>query len=272
MDAAKGRWGRPTASSSRPATRLARGNTPSCVVSARQSRADRDRLGMSRRDLGRLGEHQQWLAVVGNCRFVDDDTRKVGLRWQVVHNVEQYLFQYRAQAPRTGLACERLAGDGAQRRFPDLELDAFHAKHLVILLDQRILGLDQNLNQRCVVEFFQRGDDRQAANELGNQAELDQILGLGLSQQPAQVLAVVGTQHLGAEANPRFGSALADDLLQAIKRPPADEKNVGGVDLDELLVRVLAPALRRHRRDRAFDKLEQRLLHALAGYITGDRR
>src|SRR6266853_463325 len=58
-------------------------------VSARQSRADRDRLRMSRRDLGRFGEHQQWLAVVGNCRFVDDDTRKVGLRRQVIHYVEQ---------------------------------------------------------------------------------------------------------------------------------------------------------------------------------------
>src|ERR1700732_529045 len=185
MDAAKGRWGRPTASSSRPATRLARGNTPSYVVSARQSRADRDRLRMSRRDLGRLGEHQQWLAVVGNCRFVDNDTRKVGLRRQVVHDIEQYLFQDRAQAARTGLACERLAGDGTQRRFPDLELDAFHAKHLVVLLDQRILGLDEDLDQRGIVELFQRRDDRQAADELWNQAELDQILRLGLAQQPA---------------------------------------------------------------------------------------
>src|SRR6266853_269363 len=240
-------------------------------VSARQSRADRDRLRMSRRDLGRFGEHQQWLAVVGICRFVDDDTRKVGLRRQVIHYVEQHLFQYRAQAPRTGLACERLAGDGAQRRFPDLELDAFHAKHLVVLLDQRILRLDQNLNQCRVVELFQRRDDRQAADELRNQTELDQILRLGLAQKPAQVLAVVGTQHLGAEADARFRGALADDLLQSVECPATDEKDVGGVDLDELLVRVLSPALRGHRRDRAFDQLEQRLLHALAGYVTGDR-
>ena len=30
------------------------------------------------RDLGRVGEHQQRLAVVGDRRFVDDDAREVG--------------------------------------------------------------------------------------------------------------------------------------------------------------------------------------------------
>ena len=45
-----------------------------------------------------------------------------------------------------------------------------------------------------------------------------------------------------------------------------------GVDLQELLLRVLAAALRRHRRDRALDQLEQRLLHAFAGHVARDRR
>ena len=37
-------------------------------------------------------------------------------------------------------------------------------------------------------------------------------------------------------------------------------------------MRVLAPALRRNAGDGAFDDLEQRLLHALAGDIAGDGR
>ncbi len=37
-------------------------------------------------------------------------------------------------------------------------------------------------------------------------------------------------------------------------------------------MRVLAPALRRHRRRRALEDLEQRLLHALAGHVARDRR
>ena len=71
---------------------------------------------------------------------------------------------------------------------------------------------------------------------------------------------------------PVFSDAAADDLLQPVERAAADEQDVGGVDLDEVLVRVLAPALRRHRGDGAFDQLEQRLLHALARHVARDRR
>src|SRR5207237_10218752 len=39
----------------------------------------------------------------------------------------------------------------------------------------------------------------------------------------------------------------------------------------ELLLRVLAPALRWDRSDRALDELQERLLHALARDVAGDR-
>jgi hypothetical protein len=123
-----------------------------------------------------------------------------------------------------------------------------------------------------LVELVERRDDRQAADELGDQAELDQVLGLGLAQHRADVLAVVGRRDLGAEADAGLGAALADDLLEAVERAAADEQDVGRVDLDELLVRVLAAALRRDARDRALDELQQRLLHALARDVTRDRR
>ncbi len=66
--------------------------------------------------------------------------------------------------------------------------------------------------------------------------------------------------------------AVADDLLEAVEGAAADEQDVGRVDLHELLVRVLAAALRRHVGDRALDHLQQRLLHALARHVAGDRR
>src|SRR3546814_3600326 len=49
------------------------------------------------------------------------------------------------------------------------------------------------------------------------------------------------------------------------------EQDIGGVDLQELLLRMLAAALRRHRGDGAFHDLQQRLLHALARHVAGDR-
>ena len=56
------------------------------------------------------------------------------------------------------------------------------------------------------------------------------------------------------------------------ERAAADEQDVGGVHRREFLVRVLAPALRRNIRNRTFQDLQQRLLHALARDIAGDRR
>ena len=54
--------------------------------------------------------------------------------------------------------------------------------------------------------------------------------------------------------------------------PPQMKRMFGGVDLQELLLRVLAATLGRHAGGRPLDDLEQRLLHALAGDVAGDRR
>ena len=76
----------------------------------------------------------------------------------------------------------------------------------------------------------------------------------------------------GGEADRFLADAPLDDPVEVGERAAADEQDVLRVDREELLVRVLAPALRRHRRDRALEDLEQRLLHALARHVTRDRR
>src|SRR5581483_4504470 len=69
-----------------------------------------------------------------------------------------------------------------------------------------------------------------------------------------------------------LADAALDHLLEADERAAADEEDVGRVDLEELLVRVLPAALRRHVGDGALEDLEQRLLHALAGDVARNRR
>ena len=78
--------------------------------------------------------------------------------------------------------------------------------------------------------------------------------------------------HGAVEPDALVPDALLDDLLEAGERSTEDEQHVGRVDLDELLVRMLAATLRRHRRLRALEDLQQRLLDAFTRHVAGDRR
>ena len=68
--------------------------------------------------------------------------------------------------------------------------------------------------------------------------------------------AIFGCQHLRGETDRGGASARGDDFLKAGERTTADEENVRGVDLQELLLRMLAAALRRHGGDGAFHDLQ----------------
>ena len=108
---------------------------------------------------------------------------------QIEHGVEQDAFHDRAQAARAGLAVDRLAGDGAQRFLGKRQIDRFHLEQPLVLLDQRVLRLDQDFLQRRLVEILKRRDDRQAADEFRDQAVFEQVLGLDLAEDFA-LLAV----------------------------------------------------------------------------------
>jgi hypothetical protein len=63
-------------------------------------------------------------------------------------------------------------------------------------------------------------------------------------------VAVGERLHVGLEAERLLAGAALDLLLEPDEGAAADEEDVGRVDLEELLVRVLAPALRRNVGDR----------------------
>src|SRR5450631_3388366 len=86
-----------------------------------------------------------------------------------------------------------------------------------------------------------------------------------------KISPVLRSGHLGPETDRGCPTSGRDDLLKAAKSAAAYEQDVGGVDLQELLLGVLAAALRRHRGDGPFHDLEERLLHALARHVAGNR-
>src|SRR4029450_5422313 len=106
-------------------------------------------------------------------------------------------------------------------------------------------------------------DDREAADELRDEAEVDEVLGHHLGEQLGARLGMLRAD-VGAEAHSVLADAARDDLVEPGERSAADEQDVRRVDREELLVRVLAPALWGHRGDCALEDLEERLLDALA--------
>ena len=144
------------------------------------------------------------------------------------------------------------------------------SKQPLILLDQRVLGLGQDRDQRILIEIGQCGNHRQTADKFRNQAEFQQVFGLQLAEQFADA-AGIRVFHLGAKTDGRPLAALGDDPFQPGEGTAADEQDIRRIHLQEFLLRMLAPALRRHGGHGAFHDLQKRLLHALARHVAGDR-
>ncbi len=83
-------------------------------------------------------------------------------------------------------------------------------------------------------------------------------------------MVLLGCPLRGKAKRALGADALANDVLEPLEGAAADKQDVGRVDLDEVLVRVLSAALGWDVGDGAFDQLEQRLLDALAGDIACD--
>jgi len=89
-------------------------------------------------------------------------------------------------------------------------------------------------------------------------------------------------QEVKAEEGPRAqqaakaaGAAGPDQILDGLFHPvegaAQNEQDVGGIDLDEFLLRMLAASARRHVGHGALENFQQCLLHALAADIAGNR-
>src|SRR5438046_7972265 len=118
---------------------------------------------------------------------------------------------------------------------------------------------------------MQGDDDRQAADELRDEPVLQEVLRLQVLEGFGHRLALVA-RVWRTEADRAPPDPLLDDLLKSVERAAADEQDVGRVDLDEVLVGMLATALRRDIRHRALEDLQQRMLEALAADGARGRR
>ena len=150
-----------------------------------------------------------------------------------------------------------------------LKLNVLELEHLAVLAHHSVLGLGQDRNQVVLVERLRLGDDGRTSHKLGDHAKGVKVLREHLAQQV--VLVDRGrTGDLGVKAHALVPHTIGDDLVQTHKGTTADKQDIGRVDLQQLLLGMLAAAGGRNACHRALKNLQQCLLNALARDIAGD--
>src|SRR5436190_21936942 len=220
---------------------------------------------------GRPARHQRRLELLRDRLLRDRALDDIVPGRQLEHHIQERRLDDRAQSSRAGLALERLVRDLPERVLREDELDVVVAEEALVLLDERVLGLCEDLYEILALELMHRRDDRQAADELGDQAVREQVLGHHFGEQLGGLRRVLRA-NVGAEADGVLADPLGDDLVEVGEGTAADEQDVRRVDREELLVWMLPATLRRHGGDRPFQDLQERLLYPLALADARDRR
>src|SRR3954463_2358670 len=237
---------------------------------------------MARRRSGRLGPapgvllrrglgHERGRDALLDRLARHDALLDVATGGQLELHLEQDLLDDRTQAAGAGLALEGLLRDRGERVLGEDELDAVEGEEALELLDQRVARLGEDRDEVLAGELMHGAHHWQTADELGYQAVVDEVLGQRVLEDLAGV-AIDARLDRRAEADALVADPSLDDLVEVRERPAADEQDVRRVDREELLVGVLAAALRRHARGGPFEDLQKRLLDALARHVARDRR
>jgi len=108
---------------------------------------------------------------------VDNDASRLVVTRQLVHHVEEDLLEDGPQPAGASSPRESLFSDGLQGLLGDPQFDVLELEQALVLLHQRIPGFHQDPHQRLGLQLGDRAHNRQAAHELGDQAELDEVLG-----------------------------------------------------------------------------------------------
>src|SRR5580765_3342410 len=132
-----------------------------------------------------------------------------------------------------------MLGDLDERVIGEDELDRVVAEEALVLTNERVLGFGEDLDKIVVRELVDGRDNGEASEEL-------------------RALGCVSRPNVSGEADRVLTDATLDDPVESGERATADEEDVGRVDREELLVGMLASALRWYRRDGALEDLQER--------------
>ena len=137
------------------------------------------------------------------------------------------------------------------------------------MLNESIFGLSQNAYEIVFTQFSRRGNDGDTAEKLGYHAKLMQVLRHHLSDKIGLTL-IKTLSNMRVKPDTLLTDTIRNNLIETNKGSTTDKEDVGGVNVDKFLLRMLAAACWRHARFSSLQNLQERLLNSLTGNISGN--
>lgn len=116
------------------------------------------------------------LVLAEDSGFCDDTLCDVFLVREVEHDVFHHAFHDRAEAARAGVLAHGGSGDLPEGIGLKDEVDAVGLHELLVLFDQRVLGISQDSYQCFFVELVEGDEDGKSSDKFRGQAEFDEVL------------------------------------------------------------------------------------------------
>ena len=181
-----------------------------------------------------------------------------------IHNRHEKILHNGAQSSCAGFLFKGFPCYCHKRLGSKVKLNSVHREQRFILF-----GFGQNPYKSVFIKLLERCDNGESADELGNYAKLCNIL---LNDLCHRIFNRKGFLifDVGFKTESRTADTFFDNLFYSVKCAAADEKNIRGVNLYALLLRMLSASLRRYIRNCSFNDFQQCLLNTLAADITGN--
>jgi hypothetical protein len=132
------------------------------------------------------------------------------------------IVSYAPQAPCSGSSLQRELRYRGESLVGEGEVYLVVAEELPVLAHQSVLGFGEDSYQIRLLKAAQRGDHRQAPDELGDEAVAQEVLRQRELQDGVELL-LDARVDVAPETDVLLTDALPDDLLQASERAAADE-------------------------------------------------
>src|SRR5689334_18191335 len=110
------------------------------------------------------------IVVRFNYLTIDYHTFHIRARGYLVHHIEEDFFDDGTQSASSSFLLQR-AFRRLSKRIPCKDqLYTIQLQRFLVLLDNSVLGLGQNANQRIFIQAIQRDSDRKSSNKFGDEA------------------------------------------------------------------------------------------------------